>query len=89
MAELNDAGYARISRRGDGVQVVDVGMAVRNGKVRQLIAQHVGVANLVIDPRIAWDADGAAQVTREAVFVSDDRSGTVRIDAIPDAGLID
>ena len=80
MPNMNDVGYVHISTADDGTQLVRVGMHAGAGKLDSVTAEYKGGNwNLEIDPNIAWVGGSGNRMSRDVVFVSADRDGTMRI----------
>lgn len=77
-----DQGFAIVIPQPDGSRTVAIATGLDHGEPLHVIAKHVGVTNLRVDPDVTFRQSGSRQYTTQMVEVAPDGTA-LRIRAVP------
>ncbi|MQA86074.1 MAG: hypothetical protein GEV03_15950 [Streptosporangiales bacterium] len=76
-----DRGYAILTRNEDGSNTVAIASGMDNGEPTNVIAKHVGVRDVRVDPGVTLRESGSRSYTAQIVEVSP-AGGALRVRAL-------
>lgn len=81
-----DRGYAVLVRNGDDSNTVAIATGIDNGQPINVIAKHVGVRDVHVDPGVTLQQTGFGRYTTTQIVEVSPDEGTLRIRALRSDG---